>query len=92
MFSPFRMGPAASGRGLCDIDRVLFKVTQSRVGKRGVLARRPLAAGQIRNAKSIESLLVIGYNHIFIEKISFLPDHLPHLFNFCHILVRQLRR
>ena len=27
MFSAFRIGPAASGRGLCDIDRVLFRVT-----------------------------------------------------------------
>ena len=31
MFSAPRIGPAASGRGLCDIDRVLFKVTKSRV-------------------------------------------------------------
>ena len=31
----FRMDPAASGRGLCDIDRVLFKVTQSHVKKLG---------------------------------------------------------
>ena len=33
MFSVFRMGPATSGRGLCDIDRVLFRVTKSRVEK-----------------------------------------------------------
>ena len=32
----FRMGPAASGRGLCDIDRVLFRVTKSRVKKLGI--------------------------------------------------------
>ena len=31
MFSAFRIGPAASGRRLCDIDSVLFKVTESRV-------------------------------------------------------------
>ena len=31
MRTAFRMGPAASGRGLCDIDRVLFRVTKSRV-------------------------------------------------------------
>ena len=31
----FRMGPGASGRGLCDIDRVLFTVTESRVKKMG---------------------------------------------------------
>ena len=31
MFSAFRVGPAASGRGLCDIDRVLFRVSKSRV-------------------------------------------------------------
>ena len=29
MFLAPRIGLAASGRGLCDIDRVLFKVTQS---------------------------------------------------------------
>ena len=34
------MGPAASGRGLCDIDRVLFRVTKSRVKKWEVLAQR----------------------------------------------------
>ena len=31
--SVFRMGPAASGRGLCDIERVIFRVTKSRVEK-----------------------------------------------------------
>ena len=31
----FRVDPAASGRGLFDIDRVLFKVTKSRVKKLG---------------------------------------------------------
>ena len=30
MFSAFHMGPAASGRGECDMDRVLFRVTKSR--------------------------------------------------------------
>ena len=29
MFSAFRMGPAASERGQCDIDRVLFRVSKS---------------------------------------------------------------
>ena len=29
MISAFRMGPVASGRGLCDVDRVLFGVTKS---------------------------------------------------------------
>jgi len=33
MFSAFRIGPAASGHGLCDIDRVLFRVTESRAKK-----------------------------------------------------------
>ena len=33
--STFRMGPAASGRGLCDIDRVLFRVAKSRFRKLG---------------------------------------------------------
>jgi len=40
MISAFRMGSAASGRGLCDIDRVLFKVTKSRVKKWEVLLRQ----------------------------------------------------
>ena len=40
MFSAFRMDPAASERGLCDIDRVLFRVTKSRAKKWEVLARR----------------------------------------------------
>ena len=35
MFSAFRKGPAASERGLCDIERVLFRVTKSRVRKLG---------------------------------------------------------
>ena len=30
MISTFRARPVASGRGLCDIDSVLFRVTQSR--------------------------------------------------------------
>jgi len=33
MVSTFRMGPAASGHRLCDNDRVLFRVTKSRVKK-----------------------------------------------------------
>ena len=37
MISEFRMGPAASGRGLCDIDRVQFRGTLSRVKKLEVL-------------------------------------------------------
>ena len=35
MFSAFLMGPAASGSGLCDIDRVMFRVITSRVEKNG---------------------------------------------------------
>ena len=31
MISAFRVRPVASGRGLCVIDSVLFRVTQSRV-------------------------------------------------------------
>ena len=34
MILAFRMGPAASG--LCDIDRVFFKVAKSRVKKLGL--------------------------------------------------------
>ena len=33
MFSEFRMGPAASGSGLCYSGRVLFRVTKARVKK-----------------------------------------------------------
>ena len=77
MFSPFRMGPAASGFGLYDIDRGLFRFTWYGITcqKWEILARRkyaditlnnslwisysprPLAAGPIRNAEKIESLL-----------------------------------
>ena len=35
MFSWFRVGPAISGRGLCDIDKVLFIVSKSRVRNLG---------------------------------------------------------
>jgi len=35
MFWALSMGWAASGRGLCDIDRVLFRVIISRVRKLG---------------------------------------------------------
>ena len=35
MVPAFRVRPAASGRGLLDIDRVLFRVTQSRVKNLG---------------------------------------------------------
>ena len=31
MLSASRMGSTGSGRGLCDIDRVIFRVTKSRV-------------------------------------------------------------
>jgi len=40
MISAFRMGTVASGRGLFDIDRVLFRVAKSRVKNWEVLARR----------------------------------------------------
>ena len=37
MISAFRMGTAVSGRGLFDIDRVLFRVNKSCVKKLGSL-------------------------------------------------------
>ena len=41
MFSEWvRMGPAFSGRRLCDINRVLFRISKSRVKNWEVLARR----------------------------------------------------
>ena len=36
MFSTFLMGPAASGRGLCDIDSLEYEVTQSRIKQLGL--------------------------------------------------------
>ena len=38
MFSAFRIGPAASGRGLCDIDRVTLNFILSK-------SNSPLTAG-----------------------------------------------
>ena len=35
MFSAFRVGPVASGRGLCDINRVFYKGFKSHVRKLG---------------------------------------------------------
>ena len=35
MISAFPMGPAVSGHGRCNIDRVLFRVAKSRVKKTG---------------------------------------------------------
>ena len=46
--------------GLCDIDRLLFRVTQSCVKKLGH-SLRPLAAGPIRNAEIMEYLLTIQF-------------------------------
>ena len=43
MFSAFRLGPAVSGRGLCDINKVLFRVTKSCYRKLG----NPCAAKNI---------------------------------------------
>ena len=40
MFSAFRMGSAVSGRGLCDIDRVLISFAKSFAKRWEVLARR----------------------------------------------------
>ena len=41
MFSAFRMGPAASGRELCDIDRVYYSELLNHVSENfEVLARR----------------------------------------------------
>ena len=40
MFSAIRMGPAVSGRRLCDIDRVFSRVTKSRIKRLGSRGRR----------------------------------------------------
>ena len=40
MTSVFRMGPATSERGLCHIDRVLFRVAKSRVKKWKVIVQQ----------------------------------------------------
>ena len=42
MILAFGAWPAASGRGLCYIDRVYFRVSQSRVKKWEVLARHTI--------------------------------------------------
>ena len=42
VISVFCMAPAASGRGLCDIDRVFLKVAKSRVKKWEILAREKI--------------------------------------------------
>ena len=42
MISAFRVRPAASGHGRCDIDKVQFRVTQSRVKKLGRPSRAKL--------------------------------------------------
>ena len=35
MITAFCVGPTAGGRGLCNIDRILFRVTKSRIKKTG---------------------------------------------------------
>ena len=53
MISAFRMGPVASGRGLCDVDRVLFGVTKSENWE--ALARR-----KITDNLAFSILIIIG--------------------------------
>ena len=56
MFSAYHMGPVASGRGLCDIDRVSFRITKSRDRKLG---------GPAENITDYKLLIIIK-----IEKVS----------------------
>lgn len=65
MFSSFRVGLGAGGRGLCD--RVLFRVTKSRVKNLEiVLARRPRPLTP-RPTQNDENIL-----NLFYPKVSFL--------------------
>ena len=55
IFSAFGMGPAASGRRVCDIDRVLFRGTKSLVRELGILSRR-----KFTNNLGFSILIIIG--------------------------------
>ena len=70
MFSPFRMGPAASGFGLYDIDRGLFRFTWYGITcqKWEILARRKYADITLNN-----SLWSIGYGYHTV-RVRWLPD------------------
>jgi len=58
--------------GLCDIDRLLFRVTQSCVRKLGH-SLRPLAAGPIRNAEIMEYLLTMLHSYdIYLSYILYI--------------------
>ena len=61
MIFAFRMGPTACGRGLCDIDLVLFRGTQLRARK---LVSPSMAARQKYTNNLIFSILII-YNRLF---------------------------
>ena len=60
MLSAFRLGPATSGCRLCDIDRVLIRVT-CKDHLSISHSPRPLVAGPKRNAKNTESLLTMPH-------------------------------
>ena len=55
LITAFRMDPAASGRGLCDIDRAFFKIPKSRVKKWEVHVRQ-----KYTNNLIISILIIIG--------------------------------
>ena len=56
----FRVGPAASGCGLCDIDRVQSWTLNNTLSISH--SPRPLAPGPTRNAEIMESVLRMRYS------------------------------
>ena len=84
MLSAFRMVPVASGRGLCDIDRILFRVTKSRVRKRG----SPDTAKIYRLESKSKNP---SYRYIFVQQglLNFLTRDLVSSYRYHTIRVRR---
>ena len=103
MFSPFRMGPAASGFGLYDIDRGLFRFTWYGITcqKWEILARRKYADITLNNSLSISysprplaaGPILTAENieplHINFQPGLNKPDRLVEDFDFLSILIRS---
>ena len=63
MFSAFRMGAAASGRGLCDINGVLFRVAKLQLRK---CSRRLIWSMTIGHHIMVSSFLFILINLLLL--------------------------
>ena len=78
MFSAFLLGPAASRRGLCDIDRVLFRVSKSRVRKLGSPSTTKIYQLQLKlkevNYRYILVALGLPNRYHHTVRIRWLPD------------------